>query len=66
MPGTRRHLYGLPPTLATSMCDVLQMEAPLHRGDILSGTVAAIERFGVFVALDDGLGIPPCPVSGSS
>ncbi|MGW1192349.1 S1 RNA-binding domain-containing protein [Streptomyces sp. NPDC002559] len=30
----------------------------LHRGDILSGTVAAIERFGVFVALDDG---PPHP-----
>ncbi len=26
----------------------------LHRGDILSGTVAAIEPFGVFVALDDG------------
>ncbi|WP_331734109.1 S1 RNA-binding domain-containing protein (plasmid) [Streptomyces sp. NBC_01220] len=26
----------------------------LHCGDILSGTVAAIERFGVFVALDDG------------
>ncbi|GAA2158423.1 hypothetical protein GCM10009760_61400 [Kitasatospora kazusensis] len=26
----------------------------LHRGEILSGTVAAIERFGVFVALDDG------------
>ncbi|MBP2579562.1 ribosomal protein S1 [Streptomyces sp. PvR006] len=26
----------------------------LHRGDILSGTVAAIERFGVFVGLDDG------------
>ncbi|GAA3044845.1 hypothetical protein GCM10017562_02510 [Streptomyces roseofulvus] len=26
----------------------------LHGGDILSGTVAAIERFEVFVALDDG------------
>ncbi|RPF39182.1 S1 RNA-binding domain-containing protein [Streptomyces sp. TLI_185] len=26
----------------------------LHCGDILSGTVTAIERFGVFVALDDG------------
>ncbi|WP_326613759.1 S1 RNA-binding domain-containing protein [Streptomyces anulatus] len=26
----------------------------LHCGDTLSGTVAAIERFGVFVALDDG------------
>ncbi|MFE4535220.1 S1 RNA-binding domain-containing protein [Streptomyces scopuliridis] len=26
----------------------------LHCGEILSGTVTAIERFGVFVALDDG------------
>ncbi|MGW0737681.1 S1 RNA-binding domain-containing protein [Streptomyces sp. NPDC002851] len=26
----------------------------LQRGEILSGTVAAIERFGVFVALDEG------------
>ncbi|MEU9128751.1 S1 RNA-binding domain-containing protein [Kitasatospora sp. NPDC048540] len=26
----------------------------LRRGEILSGTVAAVERFGVFVALDDG------------
>lgn len=26
----------------------------LHRGDLLSGTIAAIERFGVFVALDEG------------
>ncbi|MFJ7062465.1 S1 RNA-binding domain-containing protein [Streptomyces microflavus] len=26
----------------------------LHYGETLSGTVAAIERFGVFVALDDG------------
>ncbi|WP_217710496.1 S1 RNA-binding domain-containing protein [Streptomyces sp. NA04227] len=31
----------------------------LRRGDILAGTVAAIEPFGVFVALDDG---PPHPV----
>ena len=28
--------------------------ASLRRGDLLSGTVAAIERFGVFVALDEG------------
>ncbi|MFD6331806.1 S1 RNA-binding domain-containing protein [Streptomyces niveus] len=28
--------------------------AARHRGESLSGTVAAIERFGVFVALDDG------------
>ncbi|WP_037636436.1 S1 RNA-binding domain-containing protein [Streptomyces exfoliatus] len=33
----------------------------LHRGDILSGTVAAIERFGVFVALDDGPAHPTLP-----
>ncbi|MFJ4839351.1 S1 RNA-binding domain-containing protein [Streptomyces sp. NPDC088746] len=33
----------------------------LHCGDILSGTVAAIERFGVFVALDDGPGHPTLP-----
>ncbi|MGW5422159.1 S1 RNA-binding domain-containing protein [Streptomyces sp. NPDC003943] len=33
----------------------------LHRGEILSGTVAAIERFGVFVALDDGPGHPTLP-----
>lgn len=33
----------------------------LHRGDILAGTVAAIERFGVFVALDDGPGHPTLP-----
>lgn len=26
----------------------------LHPGEVLSGTIAAIERFGVFVALDDG------------
>ncbi|CAM5676307.1 hypothetical protein GCM10010329_41550 [Streptomyces spiroverticillatus] len=33
----------------------------LHRGDILSGTVAAIEQFGVFVALDDGPAHPLFP-----
>ncbi|MGW7458140.1 S1 RNA-binding domain-containing protein [Streptomyces sp. NPDC054797] len=33
----------------------------LPRGDILSGTVAAIERFGVFVALDDGPAHPLFP-----
>ncbi|MGQ4354909.1 S1 RNA-binding domain-containing protein [Streptomyces drozdowiczii] len=33
----------------------------LHRGDILSGTVAAIERFGVFEALDDGPAHPLFP-----
>ncbi|MFD3336678.1 S1 RNA-binding domain-containing protein [Streptomyces sp. NPDC058700] len=33
----------------------------LHLGDILSGTIAAIERFGVFVALDDGPAHPLFP-----
>ncbi|MFF8513040.1 S1 RNA-binding domain-containing protein [Streptomyces sp. NPDC015492] len=33
----------------------------LHCGDILSGTVAAIERFGVFVVLDDGPAHPLFP-----
>ncbi|WP_333738240.1 S1 RNA-binding domain-containing protein [Streptomyces sp. IBSBF 2806] len=33
----------------------------LHRGEILTGTVAAIERFGVFVALDDGPDHPAFP-----
>ncbi|MEY7975059.1 S1 RNA-binding domain-containing protein [Streptomyces pilosus] len=33
----------------------------LHRGDTLSGTVVAIERFGVFVALDDGPAHPTLP-----
>ncbi|MGX7672106.1 S1 RNA-binding domain-containing protein [Plantactinospora sp. DSM 117369] len=33
----------------------------LHRGELLSGTVAAIERFGVFVALDDGPDHPVFP-----
>ncbi|MCX4967098.1 S1 RNA-binding domain-containing protein [Streptomyces sp. NBC_00654] len=33
----------------------------LHPGDILSGTVAVIEEFGVFVALDDGPGHPTLP-----
>ncbi|WP_342781584.1 S1 RNA-binding domain-containing protein [Streptomyces piniterrae] len=33
----------------------------LHDGEILSGTIAAIERFGVFVALDDGPDHPVFP-----
>jgi small subunit ribosomal protein S1 len=33
----------------------------LHCGEILPGTVAAIERFGVFVALDDGPAHPTLP-----
>ncbi|MER7469038.1 S1 RNA-binding domain-containing protein [Streptomyces sp. NPDC097981] len=34
---------------------------PLRPGEILSGTVAAIERFGVFVALDEGPAHPVFP-----
>ncbi|MFE7856187.1 S1 RNA-binding domain-containing protein [Streptomyces sp. NPDC057403] len=33
----------------------------LHRGEFLSGTVTAIERFGVFVALDNGPAHPAFP-----
>ncbi|MFE5753200.1 S1 RNA-binding domain-containing protein [Streptomyces massasporeus] len=33
----------------------------LHDGAFVSGTVSAIERFGVFVALDDGPGHPVFP-----
>ncbi|SEM71850.1 S1 RNA-binding domain-containing protein [Streptacidiphilus jiangxiensis] len=33
----------------------------LHRGEVLTGTVAAIERFGVFVSLDDGPDHPLFP-----
>ncbi|KUN77829.1 S1 RNA-binding domain-containing protein [Streptomyces griseoruber] len=33
----------------------------LRRGEVLAGTVAAIERFGVFVALDEGPGHPVYP-----
>ncbi|TXS04882.1 S1 RNA-binding domain-containing protein [Streptomyces sp. col6] len=33
----------------------------LHSGEILTGTVAAIERFGVFVALDEGPWHPVFP-----
>ncbi|MEA5360134.1 S1 RNA-binding domain-containing protein [Amycolatopsis sp., V23-08] len=35
--------------------------ASLHPGALLPGTVAAIERFGVFVALDDGPRHPVFP-----
>ncbi|MGW3008320.1 S1 RNA-binding domain-containing protein [Streptomyces sp. NPDC001219] len=35
--------------------------ASLRYGEVLSGTVAAIERFGVFVALDDGPAHPVFP-----
>ncbi|MFW5418420.1 S1 RNA-binding domain-containing protein [Nocardiopsis sp. CNT-189] len=36
----------------------------LRPGETLSGTVAAIERFGVFVALDDGPDHPVLPGTG--
>ena len=35
--------------------------ASRHRGEILSGTITAIERFGAFVALDDGPDHPIFP-----
>ncbi|AGL17021.1 S1 RNA-binding domain-containing protein [Actinoplanes sp. N902-109] len=35
--------------------------AGLHEGQRLAGTVAAVESFGVFVALDDGPGHPTFP-----
>jgi ribosomal protein S1 len=34
---------------------------PLRQGDILTGTIAAIERYGVFVALDEGPEHPVFP-----
>lgn len=34
---------------------------PLRHGEIMSGTIAAIERFGVFVALDEGPEHPVFP-----
>ncbi|MFD7897177.1 S1 RNA-binding domain-containing protein [Streptomyces sp. NPDC059743] len=46
---------------ATENPELWAFLASLHRGEILSGTVAAIERFGVFVALDDGPGHPVFP-----
>ncbi|KQX49309.1 MULTISPECIES: S1 RNA-binding domain-containing protein [unclassified Streptomyces] len=33
----------------------------LRQGEIMSGTISAIERFGVFVALDNGPGHPMFP-----
>lgn len=35
--------------------------ASLRPGDLVSGTVAAVERFGVFVQLDDGPRHPDLP-----
>ncbi|MEV7677926.1 S1 RNA-binding domain-containing protein [Streptomyces sp. NPDC088341] len=46
---------------ATENPDLWAFLTSLHHGEILSGTVAAIERFGVFVALDDGPAHPLFP-----
>ncbi|MFC8196431.1 S1 RNA-binding domain-containing protein [Streptomyces sp. NPDC057298] len=41
-------------TAATEDRELWQFLKGLQKGEILSGTVASIESFGVFVALDDG------------
>ncbi|GAA1214920.1 hypothetical protein GCM10009665_00900 [Kitasatospora nipponensis] len=46
---------------ATENPELWAFLASLRRGGILSGTVAAIERFGVFVAMDDGPDHPVFP-----
>ncbi|TXS49073.1 S1 RNA-binding domain-containing protein [Streptomyces sp. t39] len=46
---------------ATENPDLWAFLKSRHRGEILSGTIAAIERFGVFVALDDGPDHPVFP-----
>ena len=51
------------PADSPELCAYLESLRP---GEILSGTVTAIERFGVFVALDDGPDHPVFPASASS
>ncbi|WP_354638107.1 S1 RNA-binding domain-containing protein [Kitasatospora camelliae] len=46
---------------ATAHPELWRFLKRLDRGEILSGTVTAIESFGVFVALDDGPGHPVFP-----
>ncbi|WP_405971616.1 S1 RNA-binding domain-containing protein [Streptomyces sp. NBC_00988] len=46
---------------ATENPELWAFLASRRRGEILSGTVAAIERFGVFVSLDDGPDHPVFP-----
>jgi small subunit ribosomal protein S1 len=48
-------------TAATENPELWAFLNQLQPGEILSGTVAAIERFGVFVALDDGPRHPVFP-----
>ncbi|MFJ4776562.1 S1 RNA-binding domain-containing protein [Streptomyces sp. NPDC088762] len=48
-------------TTATENPELWAFLQSRHRGEILSGTVAAIERFGVFVSLDDGPDHPVFP-----
>jgi small subunit ribosomal protein S1 len=48
-------------TAATENPDLWEFLKRLHPGETVSGTVVAIERFGVFVALDDGPDHPVFP-----
>nr|WP_308430609.1 S1 RNA-binding domain-containing protein [Streptomyces aurantiogriseus] len=48
-------------TAATENPELWAFLASLRRTDILTGAIAAIERFGVFVALDDGPDHPVFP-----
>lgn len=48
-------------TAATENPELWAFLKALQRGEILSGTVTAIERFGLFVALDDGPDHPIFP-----
>lgn len=48
-------------TAATENPELWTFLKRLVRGEVLSGTVAAIESFGVFVALDEGPGHPVFP-----
>lgn len=48
-------------TAATAHSELWAFLASLHPGERMTGTIASIERFGVFVALDEGPGHPVFP-----
>ncbi|MDX2708278.1 S1 RNA-binding domain-containing protein [Streptomyces sp. PA03-6a] len=48
-------------TAATEHAELWAFLASLHPGERMTGTIASIEPFGVFVALDDGPGHPVFP-----
>ncbi|MFC5753255.1 S1 RNA-binding domain-containing protein [Actinomadura rugatobispora] len=54
-------MSGDQPEAATEHPELWGFLASLRPGEVLSGTVAAIERFGVFVDLDDGPDHPVFP-----